>query len=297
MPTSRPPLSAEVRSRLRDQILKRKPWLNSTGPRSPEGKAATSRNAWRHGFYSEEAIQVRRVITRFRGEGAPSRESPESQPPPPDGKGRRVLVVTENPWCLMVVTFVIVVVIFVVVVTFVIVVILAVVVVTFVVVVMDGWVVDLASDMDGHAPIKFGLAKFLGRDGPRVGLASARTARMSRDQDRSVRTRELELRCLNDRERSLRIGPEDVQGDASVGGLDELEVGIVCAELEDLSAVGAFRVSVVTLFTFRTMIMAVVAIPSSTGEEERQGKGDGIDGVLHDCCMPPRAAFGVSSEE
>lgn len=65
MPTSRPPLSPEVRARLRELILQRQPWRSSTGPRTPEGKARTRWNAWRHGFYSARSIEARRSLRRL----------------------------------------------------------------------------------------------------------------------------------------------------------------------------------------------------------------------------------------
>ena len=40
----RGPLSAEGRERLRQTALKNKPWLHSTGPRTPEGKKKAAAN-------------------------------------------------------------------------------------------------------------------------------------------------------------------------------------------------------------------------------------------------------------
>ena len=65
MATSRPPLSPEVRNRLRALILQRQPWLGSTGPKSAEGKARTRWNALRHGFYTQRAIEARRLLRRL----------------------------------------------------------------------------------------------------------------------------------------------------------------------------------------------------------------------------------------
>jgi hypothetical protein len=39
------PLSDEQRRLQSERIRQTKPWLNSTGPRTPEGKARSSRNA------------------------------------------------------------------------------------------------------------------------------------------------------------------------------------------------------------------------------------------------------------
>ena len=43
-----------------------KPWLRSTGPRSPEGKARASRNAWRHGCRSAAMKGLRDALRRQR---------------------------------------------------------------------------------------------------------------------------------------------------------------------------------------------------------------------------------------
>lgn len=39
----------EQRQRQREAIERWKPWVQSTGPRSPEGKKRVSRNAWKGG--------------------------------------------------------------------------------------------------------------------------------------------------------------------------------------------------------------------------------------------------------
>lgn len=62
MPTSRPPLSPETLNRLRSLILNRKPWRQSTGPRSAAGKSRCRGNALKHGFYSSAALQARRML-------------------------------------------------------------------------------------------------------------------------------------------------------------------------------------------------------------------------------------------
>ena len=49
------------RQRQSDAIRRWKPWQKSTGPKSPEGKAAVSRNAWTGG----EWLKLRRAITEL----------------------------------------------------------------------------------------------------------------------------------------------------------------------------------------------------------------------------------------
>ena len=41
--------TAEHRALLAEQCRSRKPWEQSTGPKTEEGKAASSRNAWKGG--------------------------------------------------------------------------------------------------------------------------------------------------------------------------------------------------------------------------------------------------------
>jgi hypothetical protein len=47
-----------------------RPWEHSTGPKTPEGKARTSKNAWKHGERAAFAIQQRRecaeLLRRWR---------------------------------------------------------------------------------------------------------------------------------------------------------------------------------------------------------------------------------------
>jgi hypothetical protein len=48
----------EQRQRQREAIQRWKPWSKSTGPRSPSGKAAASRNAWTGGHL----VKLRQLI-------------------------------------------------------------------------------------------------------------------------------------------------------------------------------------------------------------------------------------------
>lgn len=47
----------EQRQRQRDAIQRWRPWESSTGPKSPEGKTAVSRNAWTGG----QLVRVRQL--------------------------------------------------------------------------------------------------------------------------------------------------------------------------------------------------------------------------------------------
>ena len=48
----------EQRQRQREAIQRWRPWNQSTGPQSPEGKAAAARNAWTGGH----AVKLRQII-------------------------------------------------------------------------------------------------------------------------------------------------------------------------------------------------------------------------------------------
>lgn len=45
-------------------IRKWKPWLYSTGPKTPGGKATASRNAFKHGLRSNALRKLRRMLRR-----------------------------------------------------------------------------------------------------------------------------------------------------------------------------------------------------------------------------------------
>ena len=67
-------LSLEARQRLREDTLRRQPWLSSTGPRSDAGKARSRANALRHGARAEllvpDAVRLAEE-TRLEGRQVP----------------------------------------------------------------------------------------------------------------------------------------------------------------------------------------------------------------------------------
>jgi len=57
-------LTPEGMASLRSSAQRAKPWERSTGPRTPEGKAQSSKNAAKHGERSAEVIAQRHELNR-----------------------------------------------------------------------------------------------------------------------------------------------------------------------------------------------------------------------------------------
>jgi len=55
----------EARQRQSEAIKRWRPWESSTGPRSAEGKAVASQNAFKHGMRSKDAITDRGFINEM----------------------------------------------------------------------------------------------------------------------------------------------------------------------------------------------------------------------------------------
>ena len=68
-------LSVEGRASLRASIGHVKPWTRSTGPRTPDGKAVSSRNALKHGLRSKEVRRAEREISVALRDAAASIEA------------------------------------------------------------------------------------------------------------------------------------------------------------------------------------------------------------------------------
>ena len=56
----------ERRRKQAERIRLHKPWEKSTGPRSDKGKAASSRNALKHGLYGAEAEIIKALLKSNR---------------------------------------------------------------------------------------------------------------------------------------------------------------------------------------------------------------------------------------
>jgi len=54
--------TAAKRARYRRMMLRRRPWLRSTGPRTVQGKRRSARNARRHGLRSRVLLGLARYV-------------------------------------------------------------------------------------------------------------------------------------------------------------------------------------------------------------------------------------------
>ena len=68
--------------RLRETAMRNQPWLCSTGPRSPEGKARASLNALKHGGRSAAAVAARTALAQILREIKAASESVTWKSPP-----------------------------------------------------------------------------------------------------------------------------------------------------------------------------------------------------------------------
>lgn len=55
----------ERKARQAERIRNWKPWERSSGPKTDEGKAASSQNAHKHGQYSAKAKEDRKLVWMF----------------------------------------------------------------------------------------------------------------------------------------------------------------------------------------------------------------------------------------
>ncbi len=56
----------ERRAKQAKAIKDWQPWKQSTGPRTPEGKAAVAQNAYTHGFCSEDMQEINDLLAAMR---------------------------------------------------------------------------------------------------------------------------------------------------------------------------------------------------------------------------------------
>lgn len=68
------PGRARQKAGARAWILENKPWLRSTGPRTPEGMARCKGNATKHGGYSREVQEALRALRAIEDRAAELRK-------------------------------------------------------------------------------------------------------------------------------------------------------------------------------------------------------------------------------
>ncbi len=56
----------EERRKQSELTRTQQPWKHSTGPRTPEGKSKSARNAYRHGFRSRDVAEIRALLRAQR---------------------------------------------------------------------------------------------------------------------------------------------------------------------------------------------------------------------------------------
>ncbi|MBL4805620.1 MAG: hypothetical protein JKY71_12255, partial [Alphaproteobacteria bacterium] len=61
----RRPYPPKHREHLAQKAREHKPWTASTGPKTSQGKAASARNATKHGLYGEDATTLKRRLARL----------------------------------------------------------------------------------------------------------------------------------------------------------------------------------------------------------------------------------------
>ncbi len=56
----------ERRKAQAERAKSQKPWLHATGPQTGAGKTASARNAYKHGFRSEDLKEIRQLLRYLR---------------------------------------------------------------------------------------------------------------------------------------------------------------------------------------------------------------------------------------
>lgn len=62
----RRPYPPKYRAECAKKIRRTRPWEKSTGPKTAEGKQKIRRNAYKHGFRSEDMLEIRALLRRQR---------------------------------------------------------------------------------------------------------------------------------------------------------------------------------------------------------------------------------------